>query len=300
MVVIGGTRHPDELQERGERIFPPQRLHYLGLATLFRTFFSETEACLPELDRAHVSQRRVHPLLVVPPHVVVQLQLEIAQARELLPVHELGFQRLVGRLVDGVVERAALLRERPGYAENLEELVERRVVELRSPVGMEHVYVEQREREGRERGLDQIGVLLGPCGVPHNLAVVQVYDQAYVAPRAEHAHVGEVADHVGVRCVAVELAREHVGQLRLVRPVRARLELRLRVAAGQAPLLHDPADPPAAGDDLALGQRPLYAPGAVAPAALVELLLDRIGDRVLVARVPGLVPEPVVRRPGHA
>ena len=31
MVVIGGTRHPDELQERGERIFPPQRLHYLML-----------------------------------------------------------------------------------------------------------------------------------------------------------------------------------------------------------------------------------------------------------------------------
>ena len=31
MVVIGGTRHPDELQEREERIFPPQRLHYLVL-----------------------------------------------------------------------------------------------------------------------------------------------------------------------------------------------------------------------------------------------------------------------------
>ena len=31
VVVIGGTRHPDGLQERGERIFPPQRLHYLVL-----------------------------------------------------------------------------------------------------------------------------------------------------------------------------------------------------------------------------------------------------------------------------
>lgn len=31
VVVIGGTRHPDELQERGERIFPPQRLHCLVL-----------------------------------------------------------------------------------------------------------------------------------------------------------------------------------------------------------------------------------------------------------------------------
>ena len=32
VVVIGGTRHPDELQERGEWIFPPQRLHYLVLS----------------------------------------------------------------------------------------------------------------------------------------------------------------------------------------------------------------------------------------------------------------------------
>ena len=75
----------------------------------------------------------MHPLLVVPPHVVVQLQLEIAQARELLPAQELSFQRLVGRLVDGAVERAAHLRERPGSAEDLKGLVERRVVEFRPP-----------------------------------------------------------------------------------------------------------------------------------------------------------------------
>lgn len=30
-MAVGGTRHPDELQERGERIFPPQRLHCLVL-----------------------------------------------------------------------------------------------------------------------------------------------------------------------------------------------------------------------------------------------------------------------------
>lgn len=44
---------------------------YCGLATLFGTVFSETEACLPELDRAHVAQGRVHSLVVVPPDVVV-------------------------------------------------------------------------------------------------------------------------------------------------------------------------------------------------------------------------------------
>lgn len=31
VVVVGGTRHPHELQERGEWVFPPQRLHYLVL-----------------------------------------------------------------------------------------------------------------------------------------------------------------------------------------------------------------------------------------------------------------------------
>ena len=34
---------------------PLQREIYLGLATLFGTLFSETEACVPELDRAHVA-----------------------------------------------------------------------------------------------------------------------------------------------------------------------------------------------------------------------------------------------------
>ena len=37
----------------------------------FRDTFSETEACPPELDRAHVAELRVHALVVVPPNVVV-------------------------------------------------------------------------------------------------------------------------------------------------------------------------------------------------------------------------------------
>ena len=103
----------------------------------FRDTFSETEARFPELDRAHVAQRRVHVLVVVPPNVAVGLHLEVMQAAGLLPVRELGLQRLVGRLVDRVVERAPLLRQRPGDLEHLGQLVQRRVVELRAPVRVE-------------------------------------------------------------------------------------------------------------------------------------------------------------------
>lgn len=44
-----------------------------GLATPVWTLFSETEAGLPELDRAHVAKLRVQPEIVVPVDVVVQL-----------------------------------------------------------------------------------------------------------------------------------------------------------------------------------------------------------------------------------
>ena len=51
----------------------------------------------------------MHPLVVVPPDVVVELDLQIVLAAEMLPAHELGFERLVRRFVDRVVVGAALL-----------------------------------------------------------------------------------------------------------------------------------------------------------------------------------------------
>ena len=39
----------------GERVDPRSYAEQGGLATLFGTLFSETEACVPELDRAHVA-----------------------------------------------------------------------------------------------------------------------------------------------------------------------------------------------------------------------------------------------------
>ena len=60
-------------------------------------------------------------------------------------------------------------------------------------------------------------VLPAACRVPHDLAVVQVYEQASVVPFAAYAHVGEIAHDVGMGRVAVELAVEDVGRLRLAR-----------------------------------------------------------------------------------
>jgi len=165
---------------------------------------------------------------------------------------------------------------------------------------VKNVYVEQGERDGGEGGLDKVGVLAGARGVADDLAVVQVDEQADVAPCAEHAHVGEVAYDVGVRGVPVELAVQDVGQPGLVGLFRMGLELGLGVAARQVARLHDGAYPPAARDDLALGQRPLYPPGPVAPAAPAELLLDGVGDRVPGLFGLGLAAQPVVGRPGHA
>lgn len=71
--------------------------------------FREDQACFPELDRGYVSQRRMNSEVVVPMHVVRQLDLQLARRAERLAVDGLGLQHLVGRLVDRVVVRAPFL-----------------------------------------------------------------------------------------------------------------------------------------------------------------------------------------------
>lgn len=85
---------------------------------LFGQFFEE-QPRLPELDGAHVAERRVDPEVVVPVDVVGQLGLQVAEVREALAVDELRLEYPVRRLVDGVVVGAALGGERPLYAEGL-------------------------------------------------------------------------------------------------------------------------------------------------------------------------------------
>lgn len=56
MVVVGGTRHPHELQERGEWVFPPQRLHYLVLPPVAER--SVAEAAIRFKISTSISRRR--------------------------------------------------------------------------------------------------------------------------------------------------------------------------------------------------------------------------------------------------
>ena len=154
---------------------PPVTAHSDGgLATPSWTLYSESQPRQSELDRAHVAERRVEPEVVVPVDVIAQLRLKLAQRREPLPVDELGFEYLVGGLVHGVVVWAPLRRQRALYLEDVQKLVDGRVVELRAPVRMKDLYVVQREAQRGERGLHQPGVLALSGSVPDDLAVVQV------------------------------------------------------------------------------------------------------------------------------
>lgn len=90
---------------------------------------------------------------------------ELARRAERLAVDEFGPRYPVGRLVGGVVVGAALGRQRPLYAEDLEHQVDLGVVELAAAVRVEDLDVRDGEGERRERRLDQPGVLPGPGGV---------------------------------------------------------------------------------------------------------------------------------------
>ena len=100
--------------------------------------------------------------MVVPVDVGVQLDLQLVQRREALPVDELGPQYLVRRLVDSVVVRAALPREGPFDFEGSQEAVDGDVVEFAAPVGMKHLDVRQGEGRVRVEGNREAGHRGGP------------------------------------------------------------------------------------------------------------------------------------------
>ena len=66
----------------------------------------------------------MNPEIVAPMHVVRQLDLQLARRSERLAVDELGLRHLVDRLVDRVVVRTPLPRQRPIDAEDVEHLVD--------------------------------------------------------------------------------------------------------------------------------------------------------------------------------
>ena len=206
--------------------------------------FSEGQPCFPELDRAHVAQGRVNPRVVAGPHSLVGPLPQMLSVGKRLAVDEPPLQAVVGRLDHGVVVRAALPRQGPLDAEDLEHLVYRGVGELASAVRMEDPDVGQGEPHGGERRLHQVGVAPVADRVPDDLAVAGVDQQADVDPLPPGAHVRQVAYDMGAGRVPVEAPVEQVRQRGLARLRAGRLVLLPRVRADQAVLPHDSGDAP--------------------------------------------------------
>ena len=136
--------------------------------------------------------------------------------------------------------------------------------------------------------------------MPHDLAVVEVHQQADVAPLPPGADVGQVAHDMGTRRMAVEAPVEQVGQRGLVR-LRPRGPVFLpRVRADQVVLPHDARDAPSRGDDAALLEHHLYLRGAVLAEPLLVGPDHVVGDRAARPFALGMRQHPVVRGPGNA
>ena len=131
-----------------------------------------------------------------------------------------------------------------------------------------------------ERGLHQPGVLALAGRVPDDLAVVQVDQQADVAPPGSHAHIGEVADDVGPGRAPVELLVDDVGDVGLACARAAWLELGVGIGADQALALHDADDAAPAEHDAPAGEGRLDLPGPVPSAALLERRRHLLGGGI--------------------
>ena len=82
-------------------------------------FGRNREGLFSELHRAHVVQRRVQPLVVVPPHLSAKLHLKVAEVLKALVADKLSLGRLVALLVYGTVVVAALHTPQSHYLEGL-------------------------------------------------------------------------------------------------------------------------------------------------------------------------------------
>ena len=101
--------------------------------------FLEDESLFGEFLRAPVSEGGVEPLVVGPPHVVVEVMPRLLDRGVVVPVHELLLQQPIRRLDHGVAVGATPARQRSFDVEHVERLVDPRVVEPATPVGVEHL-----------------------------------------------------------------------------------------------------------------------------------------------------------------
>ena len=202
--------------------------------------FLEDESLFGEFLRAPVSEGGVEPLVVGPPHVVVEVAPRLLDRDVAVPVHELLLQRPVRRLDHGVVVGVALARQRSFDVEHVEQLVNPRVVELAAPAGVEHLDVRQREVERAERTQHQARVPGPPDGMAGDAPVRQADHQTYIRRAARRTRVRGVAVGSAVRQGSRAWPR---------RPRPVRFESSARVRARHALFARDVADaPPGRGD----------------------------------------------------
>ena len=137
---------------------------------------------LRELHGTHVIEGRVEPLVVVPPHVPVQVRAQPFHARADVVVHEFLPDETVGGFHHRVVVRAA----GPGKGTRDTELGEHALHpfagEPAAAVRAEHLDVRQGEARRGERGQHEIRVAPRPDGVARDLAVRELAGQAYARP----------------------------------------------------------------------------------------------------------------------
>ena len=219
--------------------------------------FLEDESLFGEFLRTPVSKGGVEPLVVGPPHVVVEVAPQLLDRGVVVPVHELLLQQPVRRFDHGVVVGVALARQRSFDVEHVERLVDPRVVELAAPVGVEHLDVRQREVERGERAQYQARVPGPPGGMADDAPVRQVDQQTHVRPVSADADIGKIARQMRVRGVAVEPAVQQVREPGLVGPRPVRFGPSARVRARHALFAHDVADAsPGRGDTPSFPGRP--------------------------------------------
>lgn len=204
--------------------------------------FLEGFSLLCELHGAQVPEGRVEPLVVVPPHVPVDVRAWLLHVRVDVPVDEFLPDEPVGGFDHRVVVRVA----RPGKgtrdAEHVEHAFDAFPGEPAAAIRVEHLDLIQREAQRGERGQHEIGVVPDADRMAGDLPAGQVAGQADVRPRTADPHVGRVGGQMGARRIAIELAGEDVGSRVVVRPGRAWPIGGLGTGAGHAVPLHDPVD----------------------------------------------------------
>ena len=164
--------------------------------------FLEGFSLLCELHGAQVPEGRVEPLVVVPPHVPVDVRAQLLHVRVDVPVDEL----LPDEPVGGFDHRAVVRVARPGKgtrdAEHVEHAFDAFPGEPAAAIRVEHLDLIQREAQRGERGQHEIGVVPDADRMAGDLPAGQVAGQADVRPRTADPHVGRVGGQMGARCIS--------------------------------------------------------------------------------------------------